>query len=112
MLRFPRAFISCPEHATYSFTLYCAHTTCMDCTEPTHYALIWTKLITNNDHILNPARHHIGTRAAGSKATSYVSTRVLFTRVQSTITNNQNNKAVPTVPSVSLHPYWEKVNSS
>lgn len=92
--------------------LYCAHTTFTDCTDPTHYALIWTKFVTNNDHILDPTRHHIGTKAAGWKAMSYVSTSVLFTTVQSTIMNNQKNKAVPTMPSVSCILTGEKVNSS
>lgn len=68
--------------------------------------------LTNNNHILHPARHPIGTKAAGPKATSYVSTHVLFPWVQPTLKNNPKNKAVPTMTSVSEDPYWEKVSSS
>lgn len=58
---------------------YTVHTELSDCTEPSYYVLLWTRFTTNNDHILDPARHHIGTRAARLKATSYVSTSLLFT---------------------------------
>lgn len=68
--------------------------------------------LTNNNRILNPARRHIGTKAAGPNATSYVSTHVLFPRVQSTTKNNPKNKAVPTMPSVSEDPCWENVSCS
>lgn len=94
---------TCNTHRLF----YIEHTELSGCAEPNYYVLLWTRFITNNDHILDPARHHIGTTAARLKATSYVSTSLLFTECSLPL---QPTKTIRS--SSSLCPYWKKVNSS
>ena len=73
-----------------------AHSTFIDRTEPTHYALNWTKYTTSNDHISDPARHHLGTRCAvQTKTMSHAPTGELSTKVQTAPTNSQTLRQSP-----------------
>lgn len=89
-----------PRHTSnmqYTAAPLChAHSTFIDCTEPTHYALNWTKYTTSNNHIWDLAGCHFGTRcAARPKAMLRVPTGELSTKVHTAPTNRQKLRQSP-----------------